>query len=92
MKRTILVGVAACAFLGGIAGTAGAEGVPLTASEVDAAPADVPVTTGSAEDLGNAIGAGSVSTGSTAAQLGSAFGNGYWDGVLGSLSASASAR
>ncbi|WP_067564378.1 hypothetical protein [Nocardia acidivorans] len=80
MKRTILVGVAACALLGGVAGTAAAEGLPLTASEVD-------ITPGSAADLGNVIGAGSVNAGSSAATLGSAFGGGYWDGVLSSLSA-----
>ncbi|MEV6066156.1 hypothetical protein AB0L82_06355 [Nocardia sp. NPDC052001] len=80
MKRTILVGATALAFLGGVAGTAAAEGLPLNAQEVD-------ITPGSASDLGNVIGAGSVNTGSTAANLGSAFSGGYLDGVLSSLSA-----
>ncbi|WP_327145372.1 hypothetical protein [Nocardia sp. NBC_01327] len=80
MKRTILVGAAAFALLGGAVGTAAAEGIPLTAQNVD-------ITPGSAADLGNAIGTGSVDTGSTAAALGSAFGGGYAGGVLGSLSA-----
>ncbi|MRH93498.1 hypothetical protein GFY24_39890 [Nocardia sp. SYP-A9097] len=80
MKRTILVGAAACALLGAATGTAAAQGIPLTASEVD-------ITPGSASDLGNAVGAGSVNAGSSAAALGSAFSGGYWEGVFSSLSA-----
>ncbi|WP_405484088.1 hypothetical protein [Nocardia sp. NBC_00511] len=81
MKRTILVGAAAFALLGGAMGTAAADGLPLTTA------GDVDLTDGSAADLGNAIGAGSVTAGSAAASLGSAFGGGYWGGVLSSLSA-----
>ncbi|MFE3195054.1 hypothetical protein ACFXHA_39030 [Nocardia sp. NPDC059240] len=82
MKRTILVGFAACALLGAGMGTAAADGIPLTTgADVDL------ISTGSAGDLGNAIGAGSVNAGSAGAGLGSAFGGGYLDGVLSSLSA-----
>ena len=77
MKRTILVGVAACALLTVGLGTAAAE--PLTLSDVD-------ITPGSAADLGNAVGNGSVNVGSAAAGLGSAFGGGYVGGVLSGLS------
>lgn len=83
MKRTILIGATACALFGAVTGTAGAEGIPLTASDVDLSP-------GSAEDLGNAVGAGSVNAGSTAAALGSAFGGGYVGGALGEILSSLS--
>ncbi|WP_433562183.1 hypothetical protein ACQP1O_32435 [Nocardia sp. CA-151230] len=77
MKRTILVSAVACALFGAGIGTAAADGLPLT---------DIDITPGSAADLGNAVGAGSVDVGSTAAALGSAFGGGYAGGVLSSLS------
>ncbi|MTE16158.1 hypothetical protein [Nocardia aurantiaca] len=77
MKRTILVGAAACALFGASFGTAAAEGIPLQ---------DVDITPGSAADLGNAVGNGSVDVGSAAAGLGSAFGGGYVGGVLSGIS------
>ncbi|MFJ4651568.1 hypothetical protein ACIP5Y_09885 [Nocardia sp. NPDC088792] len=80
MKRIILVGVVGCALLGGAAGTAGAQGIPLTPSDVD-------VSAGSAEALGNAVGTGSVNIGVPLAGLGAAFGSGYANGVLSTLSA-----
>ncbi|AYF78476.1 hypothetical protein D7D52_36830 [Nocardia yunnanensis] len=79
MKRTILVGFAACALLGAGMGTAAADGLPLTDVDI--------ISPGSAGDLGNAIGSGSVDAGSAAAGLGSAFSGGYLQGVLSSLSA-----
>ncbi|MVU83430.1 hypothetical protein GPX89_40110 [Nocardia sp. ET3-3] len=85
MKRTILVGIAACALLGSGVGTAAAEGIPLTAQDVDISP-------GSAADLGNAVGAGSVDAGSAALVLGGAFGSGYADGALNQILSSLSAH
>lgn len=79
MKRVILVGAVVFAALGAGVGTAGAEGIPVTPQGAD-------VDTGSAKDLGNAVGAGSVDAGSSAAALGSAFGGGYLGGVLSGLS------
>ncbi|GAB2511197.1 hypothetical protein [Nocardia heshunensis] len=80
MKRTIIAGFAACALLGAGMGTAAADGIPLT-TDVDL------ISPGSAMDLGQAVGAGSVNAGSATAGLGSAFSGGYLDGVLSSLSA-----
>ncbi|MFE3195288.1 hypothetical protein ACFXHA_40245 [Nocardia sp. NPDC059240] len=88
MKRIILVGAAACALFGINAGTAAAQGIPLTASDVDTP------SSGSAESLGNALGVGTVYgagagalLGSAAAGLGAQFAGGYLNGVLSTLSA-----
>ncbi|MEU1210592.1 hypothetical protein [Nocardia sp. NPDC005825] len=86
MKRTILVGIASAALLGAGIGTAAADGIPLTT------PVDLPVTSGSASELGNAIGTGSVDLTALGAGLGSAFGGGYANGVLSTLSAGISSH
>ncbi|GAB0103071.1 hypothetical protein JMUB6875_20430 [Nocardia sp. JMUB6875] len=83
MKRTIFVGIAAFAVLGAGGGTAAAQGIPLQ---------DVDISPGSAADLGNAVGAGSVDVGSAALVMGGAFGSGYAGGALGEILSSLSAR
>ncbi|BAW08700.1 hypothetical protein D6158_27385 [Nocardia seriolae] len=77
------MGVAALALLGAGGGTASADA--LTLSDVDISP-------GSAADLGNAVGTGSVDVGSAALVLGGAFGSGYAGGALGEILSSLSAR
>ncbi|MEC3915945.1 hypothetical protein [Nocardia sp. CDC160] len=88
MKRTILVGAAACALFGASFGTAAADGIPLTNAPL----ADVDISPGSAADLGHAVGAGSVDAGSAAVVLGSAFGGGWAGGAIGEILSSLSAH